>query len=109
MNKKTLRSIALVMVLVALLACVFVGCGKKDKETTTTASTTTSVTDTSSSTAAVRHVNTAPARTGANLTATRPAVTETTAHQRPTGTTAASVIQNGEAAGEGSFGGQTSW
>lgn len=104
MNKKTIRAIAIVMAILAVVTLAFTGCGKKkDKETTTKPQVTVSSTETTTEEATVRHVQ--QTRRRANITATQ-AITETT-RVRPTGTTAASIIKDGAAGAADEDPGQT--
>lgn len=89
MKKSTIRAVAVVMAILAVVTLAFTGCGKKDKETTKPQTTVTTVTE-STTEATVSHVR----RTRANITATEE-ITETS-RERPTGTTAASIIRDGE-------------
>ena len=115
MKKKTIRAVAIIVAILAVVTLAFTGCGKKkDKETTTAPQvTTTTVADSeteggSEQTASVRHVTPSTRRQAAvnNVTETRAAVTETR-RARPTGTTAASVIKDGEAGSAADDPGQT--
>lgn len=104
MNKKTIRAIAIVMAILAVVTLAFTGCGKKkDKETTSKPQVTVSSTETTTEEATVRHVQ--QTRRRANITATQ-AITETT-RVRPTGTTAASIIKDGAAGAADEDPGQT--
>lgn len=108
MNKKTIRAIALIMAILAVVTLAFTGCGKKkkDKETTAPQVTVTTIADSTTEAASVRHVASTNGRTRrANITATQ-AITETT-RLRPTGTTAASIIKDGAAGSAEEDPGQT--
>lgn len=116
MKKKTIRAVAIIMAILAVVTLAFTGCGKKkDKETTTAPQVTaTTAADSeieagSDETASVRHVTPRTRRQAAavnNVTQTRAAVTETR-RARPTGTTAASIIKDGEAGSAADDPGQT--
>lgn len=107
MNKKTIRAIALIMAILAVVTLAFTGCGKKkkDKETTAPQVTVTTVADSTTETASVRHVAPSSRTRRANITATQ-AITETS-RVRPTGTTAASIIRDGAAGSAEEDPGQT--
>lgn len=103
MNKKTIRAIAIVMAILAVVTLAFTGCGKKKDKETTKPQVTVSTTETTTEAATVRHVQ--QTRRRANITATE-AITETT-RVRPTGTTAASIIKDGAAGAADEDPGQT--
>lgn len=84
MEKKTIRALAIILAILTVVTLAFAGCGKKKQEVTTT----TAVTTTETTTETVSHVTRRP-----NLTAT---LTDTS-RERPTGTTAESIIKDGEA------------
>ncbi len=91
--KRTIRVTAIVLALLTVLTLALTGCGKKEEAQTTTVASSVTVTEALEETTAAQRKRTNPVR---NVTATESAqnVTETK-HQRPTGTTAASVIKNG--------------
>lgn len=104
MNKKTIRAIAIVMAILAVVTLAFTGCGKKKDKETTKPQVTVSTTETTTEAATVSHVQ-QQTRRRANITATE-AITETT-RVRPTGTTAASIIKDGAAGAADEDPGQT--